>query len=84
MTTCLTEPSVSSPPAATVPATPAPGLVDRLIIELPDLTGSSRDVEAAAVIRARAMRRLRLELVERIRDEVSARWWIEHRHQVCG
>lgn len=51
---------------------------------LPDLCGSASDIAAAMVIRARALRRLRLDLAERIREEASARWWIDHRHQVCG
>jgi hypothetical protein len=84
MSTCLLESPAVRPSPSTATPSPASGVVDRLLGELPDLTGSSRDVEAAALIRARAMRRLRLELCERFRDEVSARWWIEHRHQVCG
>lgn len=51
---------------------------------LPVLSGSAAEVAAALPIRARALRRLRLDLAERIREEASARWWIDHRHQVCG
>ncbi len=51
---------------------------------LPALSGSASEVAAAMLIRARALRRLRLDLAERIREEASARWWIDHRHQVCG
>ena len=51
---------------------------------LPALSGSASEVAAAMLIRARALRRLRLDLAERIREESSARWWIDHRHQVCG
>jgi hypothetical protein len=82
MTSCLAD-AVTSRPADPSPL-PRVSAAERLLAELPDLTGNARDIAAAAVIRSRAMRRLRLELCERIRDEVSARWWIDHRHQLCG
>lgn len=76
-----TRPNPVSAPATPVPASSivaadAPGL--------PTLVGSASEIAAAMVIRARALRRLRLDLAERIRDQASARWWIDHRHQVVG
>lgn len=67
--------------AAASSSAPSPSREDA---GLPPLSGSAADVSAAMVIRARALRRLRLDLAERIREEASARWWIDHRHQVCG
>ena len=49
---------------------------------LPVLIGSPKQVAWASDIRARAMRLLSVEQIDRLRPEATAKWWIDNRERL--